>query len=65
MEARDLRRYYRADTGLFARKGTVRAVDGVSFTLQRRPDLGGRREVGLRQVDPGAHGDAAGTADGG
>jgi dipeptide transport system ATP-binding protein len=33
MEARELRRYYRADTGLFARKGTVRAVDGVSFTL--------------------------------
>ena len=33
MEARDLRRYYLADTGLFARKGTVRAVDGVSFTL--------------------------------
>src|SRR5690242_1290836 len=33
MEARDLRRYYRAGTGLFARKGTVRAVDGVSFTL--------------------------------
>jgi dipeptide transport system ATP-binding protein len=33
MEARDLRRYYLAETGLFARKGTVRAVDGVSFTL--------------------------------
>ena len=34
MEARDLRRYYRAGAGLFARKGTVRAVDGVSFTLR-------------------------------
>ena len=33
MEARDLRRYYLADTGLFARKATVHAVDGVSFTL--------------------------------
>jgi dipeptide transport system ATP-binding protein len=33
MEARGLRRYYGANTGLFARKGTVRAVDGVSFTL--------------------------------
>jgi dipeptide transport system ATP-binding protein len=33
MEARELRRYYRAGAGMFARKGTVRAVDGVSFTL--------------------------------
>jgi dipeptide transport system ATP-binding protein len=33
MEARELRRYYHAGTGIFARKGTVRAVDGVSFTL--------------------------------
>jgi dipeptide transport system ATP-binding protein len=33
MEARELRRYYRAGSGLFARKGTVRAVDGASFTL--------------------------------
>ena len=33
MEARELRRYYRAGSGLFARTGTVRAVDGVSFTL--------------------------------
>ena len=33
MQARELRRYYRVGTGMFARKGTVRAVDGVSFTL--------------------------------
>ena len=33
MEARDLRRYYSVSAGLFARKATVRAVDGVSFTL--------------------------------
>ena len=43
LEARELRRYYRAVTGLFARKGTVRAVDGVSFTLQSRRDAGDRR----------------------
>jgi dipeptide transport system ATP-binding protein len=33
MEARELRRYYRVGAGLFARHGTVHAVDGVSFTL--------------------------------
>ena len=33
MEARELRRYYRTGSGLFSHKGTVRAVDGVSFTL--------------------------------
>ena len=33
MEARELRRHYNVGTRLFARKGTVRAVDGVSFTL--------------------------------
>ena len=34
MQARELRRYYRVGTGMFAHKGTVRAVDGVSFTLR-------------------------------
>ncbi len=33
MEARDLRRHYKAGSGLFVPHGTVRAVDGVSFTL--------------------------------
>jgi dipeptide transport system ATP-binding protein len=40
MEARDLRRHYRAGTGLFARRGTVHAVDGVSFTLREGETLG-------------------------
>ncbi len=40
MEARDLRRYYRAGTGLFSRHGTVHAVDGVSFTLREGETLG-------------------------
>jgi dipeptide transport system ATP-binding protein len=39
MEARGLRRYYRGQAGLFARKGTVRAVDGVSFTLDAAKTL--------------------------
>jgi dipeptide transport system ATP-binding protein len=33
MEARDVRRHYEIGGGLFAKKGLVRAVDGVSFTL--------------------------------
>ncbi len=34
LEARSLVRHYPAGGGLFARKGTVKAVDGVSFTLR-------------------------------
>ena len=45
MEARDLRRHYRVGGGLFARKGLVRAVDGVSFTLRAGRDAGGRRRI--------------------
>jgi len=40
MEARELRRYYHAGSGMFARKGTVRAVDGVSFALGTGETLG-------------------------
>jgi dipeptide transport system ATP-binding protein len=34
MEARDIRRHYAVGGGLFAAKGVVKAVDGVSFTLR-------------------------------
>ncbi len=34
LEARNLVRHYPAGGGLFAPKGTVKAVDGVSFTLR-------------------------------
>jgi dipeptide transport system ATP-binding protein len=33
MQGRDLRRFYAVGGGMFGRGGTVRAVDGVSFTL--------------------------------
>jgi dipeptide transport system ATP-binding protein len=33
MEARDVRRHYAVGRGLFAKAATVKAVDGVSFTL--------------------------------
>jgi dipeptide transport system ATP-binding protein len=33
MQATDLRRHYPAGGGMFGRKGVVKAVDGVSFTL--------------------------------
>jgi dipeptide transport system ATP-binding protein len=35
MEARGLRRHYPVGGGLFSRRGLVRAVDGISFTLAR------------------------------
>jgi dipeptide transport system ATP-binding protein len=35
MEARDLRRHYPVGGGLFSARGLVRAVDGISFTLER------------------------------
>jgi dipeptide transport system ATP-binding protein len=34
MEARDVRRHYAVNRGMFAKPGTVKAVDGVSFSLQ-------------------------------
>lgn len=39
MEARDLRRYYVAGGGMFGRKSTVKAVDGVSFPLREAETL--------------------------
>ncbi|MCW3475342.1 dipeptide ABC transporter ATP-binding protein [Limobrevibacterium gyesilva] len=39
MQARDIRRYYSVGSGLFSRKGTVKAVDGVSFTLREGETL--------------------------
>jgi dipeptide transport system ATP-binding protein len=39
MEARDLTRHYAIGGGLFSRKATVRAVEGVSFTLRRGQTL--------------------------
>ena len=39
MQANDVRRYYDVGGGLFGRKGTVKAVDGVSFTLREAETL--------------------------
>ena len=39
MEARDLTRHYSVGGGLFGRKGVVKAVDGVSFTLREGETL--------------------------
>ncbi len=33
MEGRDLRRHYPAGSGMFAKKGVIKAIDGVSFQL--------------------------------
>ena len=39
MQAEDLRRHYPAGGGLFAKKGLVKAVDGISFTLREGETL--------------------------
>jgi dipeptide transport system ATP-binding protein len=39
MQANEVRRYYAVGGGLFGRKGTVKAVDGVSFTLREAETL--------------------------
>ena len=47
--------------GLFRQPAMLKALDGVSFTLRRRRDAGGRRRVRLRQIDarPPGHDDRA------
>ena len=39
LEAKDVRRHYPVGGGLFAKKGIVKAVDGVSFTLREGETL--------------------------
>ncbi|QIQ20857.1 peptide ABC transporter ATP-binding protein [Zophobihabitans entericus] len=39
LDARDLKKYYQAKSGLFAPKKFVKAVDGVSFTLEKGKTL--------------------------
>ena len=56
-----LQRPPRPDTGQDRRQ--VRAVDGISFTLDPRRDAGAGRRVGLRQVHHGAAGAAADRSD--
>ena len=64
LEARDLAKHY---AGLAAAvlkpKALVRALDGVSFTLARRPHARGGRRIGLRQEHAGAPADDDRAAD--
>ena len=55
---KDLRRVYTIRRGMFREPAQLQAVGGVSFRHRRRPDAGGGRRIGLRQVDAGAHGRA-------
>ena len=54
---------YPIGRGLFREPAQLQAVGGVSFTLAAGQDAGGGRRIRLRQVDPGAHGDADRDAD--
>ena len=54
LDARNLTRYYLVSRGAFAEPAMLKAVDGVSFTLEARPHPGGGGRVRLRQIHPGA-----------
>ncbi len=45
---------YEITRGLFRQRARVKAVDGVSFTLQRGEDARRGRRIRLRQIDAGA-----------
>ena len=64
LEVQDLVKHYRLPRErLLSPAPLVRALQGVSFTLQRRPQPGRGRRIGLGQVHAGAAGDGAGAAD--
>ncbi|SQC58160.1 dipeptide transport ATP-binding protein DppF [Klebsiella pneumoniae] len=52
LQAIDLKKHYPVKKGLFAPERLVKALDGVSFTLERGKNAGGSGGVGLRQIDP-------------
>ena len=59
VEADDVKVYFPIKGGVLRRTvGNVKAVDGVTINLKRRPDHRRRRRVRLRQDDAG-HGDPA------
>jgi peptide/nickel transport system ATP-binding protein len=54
LQVRGLSKQFPVRGGLRTRAGVVRAVDGVSFTVNKREVMGGCRRVRLRQIDDGA-----------
>ena len=58
-------RVYEMRRGVLREPARLHAVGGVSFSVDAGPHARGRRRIGLRQVDAGAHGRADREADGG
>lgn len=48
LQAIDLKKHYPVKKGIFAPERLVKALDGVSFTLERGKNAGGGGGVGLR-----------------
>jgi ABC-type glutathione transport system ATPase component len=51
LQAIDLKKHYPVKKGMFAPERLVKALDGVSFTLERG-NAGGGRRVGLWEIHP-------------
>ena len=55
LKAENLTQHYRVRRGPMSKPLTLKAVDGVSFSLDGGQDAGRGRRIGLRQVHAGAH----------
>ena len=65
LEVRDVVKHFHPGRSLFpSRRQTLRAVDGISFTLRARPDARDRGGERVREVHAGPDDARSGEADG-